>query len=105
MWGWCDMSMRMFGRVEGPVFSFSIDWVRKMFQQVASTALGGQLRSFWLQSLRVGGAMDAEELGWSVSEIMFMRRWSPTVQVYLRSGERWLHEMRQHVIGQDRHYE
>jgi integrase len=94
MWGWYQMSERMFGRAEGPVFSVSIDWVRKIFQQVASTALGGQPQDFGLHSLRAGGATDAEELGWSVSEIMFMGRWrSPTVLVYLRSGERWLHQM------------
>jgi hypothetical protein len=98
MWGWYEMSMRLYGRVQGPVFSYSIDWVRKTFQQVASTALGGQPHDFGLHSLRAGGATDAEEVGWSVSEIMFMGRWrSPTVVVYLRSGERWLHQMGLHT--------
>lgn len=94
LWGWYHMCIRSYGSATGAVFCFNIDWVRKYFQEVAATALGGVPRDFGLHSLRAGGATDAEESGWSISEIMFMGRWrSPTVLVYLRQGDRWLHEL------------
>jgi hypothetical protein len=39
---------------------------------VAAVSLGGSPQQFGLHSLRAGAATDAEELGWSVSQIMFM---------------------------------
>ena len=78
----------------GQVFRSSIDGVRRAFQEVAAITLGGDPKDYGLHSLRAGGATDAEELGCSVSEIMFMGRWrSPTVLVYLRQGDRWLHQL------------
>jgi integrase len=94
MWGWYEMCMRERGQAVGAVFCLAIDVVRRKFQEVAATALGGTTKDYGLHSLRAGAATDAEELGWSISEIMFMGRWrSPTVLVYLRQGDKWLHEL------------
>lgn len=94
MWSWALMSRRLLGDLPESVFSMSVDGVRKAFQEVAAVAIGGVPRSYGLHSLRAGGATDAEESGWAISEIMFMGRWrSPTVLVYLRQGDRWLHEL------------
>jgi hypothetical protein len=88
LWGWYQMCMRESGQAVGAVFRFSIDWVRKMFQHVAAATIGGVPKDDGLHSLRAG------EVGWSISEIMFMGRWrSPTVLVYLRQGDRWLHQL------------
>jgi hypothetical protein len=93
LWSWYEMSMRM-GQPVGAVFTLSIDWVRKRFQEVVAAAIGGAPSNYGLHSLRAGAATDAEAVGWSISEIMFMGRWrSPTVLVYLRQGDRWLHEL------------
>jgi hypothetical protein len=84
LWGWYEMCKRESGQAVGAAFSLSIDWVRKMFQEVAATAMGGVPKDYGLHSLRAGAATDAEEVGWSISEITFMGRWrSPTVHVYL----------------------
>lgn len=94
MWSWQQMTLRTSGQLGEAVFSLHVDAVRKAFQQVASGALGGIPKQFGLHSLRAGAATDAEESGWGISEIMFMGRWrSPTVLVYLRQGDRWLHEL------------
>jgi hypothetical protein len=95
LWGWRSMAQRLYGNLPEAVFTFSVDGVRQAFQQTASTQLGGVPKDYGLHSLRAGAATDAEEEGWSISEIMFMGRWrSPTVLVYLRQGDRWLHELR-----------
>jgi integrase len=94
MWSWQQSTLRSYGYLGEAVFSFQVDAVRKAFQQVAAASLGGLPQQFGLHSLRAGAATDAEELGWSVSQIMFMGRWrSPTVLVYLRQGDKWLHEL------------
>jgi hypothetical protein len=94
LWGWHSMCIRMYGALPASVFSLSVDAVRQAFQQTAASQLGGVPRDYGLHSLRAGAATDAEEEGWSISEIMFMGRWrSPTVLVYLRQGDRWLHEL------------
>lgn len=94
MWAWQQMTLRTYGYLDPAVFSFTVDAVRKAFQGVAAVSLGGVPKDFGLHSLRAGAATDAEENGWSISEIMFMGRWrSPTVLVYLRQGDKWLHEL------------
>ncbi len=94
LWGWRSMCIRLHGGVPESVFSFSVDVVRQALQQTAAVQLGGAPKDYGLHSLRAGAATDAEEEGWSISEIMFMGRWrSPTVLVYLRQGDRWLHEL------------
>jgi integrase len=94
MWAWKQVTMRTYGHLGPDVFSYTVDNVRKAFQSVAAESLGGTPQAYGLHSLRAGAATDAEELGWSVSEIMFMGRWrSPTVLVYLRQGDRWMHQL------------
>jgi hypothetical protein len=94
MWAWQQMTIRTYGYLGPDVFSFSVDNVRKAFQVVAAESIGGLPKDYGLHSLRAGAATDAEEQGWSISEIMFMGRWrSPTVLIYLRQGDRWLHEL------------
>jgi integrase len=94
LWAWQQMTIRTYGYLGQEVFSFSVDNVRKAFQAVAAESLGGTPREYGLHSLRAGAATDAEDQGWAISEIMFMGRWrSPTVLVYLRQGDRWLHEL------------
>jgi integrase len=94
MWAWKQMTLRTYGYLDPDVFSYTVDNVRKAFQSVAAECLGGTPQAYGLHSLRAGAATDAEELGWSVSEIMFMGRWqSTTVLVYLRQGDRWMHQL------------
>ena len=94
VWGWRQMCIRQYGGLPESVFSYSNDAVRQAFQRTAAAQLGGVPKDYGLQSLRAGAATDAEEEGWSILEIMFMGRWrSPTVLVYLRQGDRWLHEL------------
>jgi hypothetical protein len=45
-------AVRMYVTAAGTVFSFSIDWGRKIFQHVALTILGGQPLDVGLHSLR-----------------------------------------------------
>lgn len=95
IWAWRQLTLRTYGYLGPSVFSFTVDAVRKAFQGVAVESLGGVPKDYGLHSLRAGAATDAEEDGWSISEIMFMGRWrSPTVLVYLRQGDRWMHELR-----------
>jgi integrase len=94
MWGWKQLCIRTYGYLGCAVFTFSTDAVRNAFQNIAAESLGGEPKRYGLHSLRAGAATDAEEYGWGISEIMFMGRWrSPTVLVYLRQGDRWLHEL------------
>jgi hypothetical protein len=94
LWVWKQMTIRTYGYLGADVFSYSVDNVRHAFQAVAAESLGGSPRDYGLHSLRAGAATDAEEQGWAISEIMFMGRWrSPTVLVYLRQGDRWLHQL------------
>ena len=94
MWAWQQMTSFKYGGISEQAFSFSVDSVRQAFQSVMAATLGGEPRDFGLHSLRAGAATDAEAEGWSISEIMFMGRWrSPTVLVYLRQGDQWLHQL------------
>lgn len=95
MWGWMHMCGRIWGgRLPQAVFTMTVEHSRKALQRVAAEALGGTPTDYGLHSLRAGAATDAEEVGWSISEIMFMGRWrSPTVLIYLRQGDRWLQEL------------
>jgi hypothetical protein len=94
MWAWKKITIRTYGYLDPDVFSYTVDNVRKAFQRVAAESPGGTPQAYGLHLLRAGAATDAKELGWSVSEIMFMGRWqSPTVLVYLRQGARWMHQL------------
>jgi hypothetical protein len=94
LWAWQQMTIRTYGYLGPDVFSYSVDNVRKAFQVVAAESLGGTPKDYGLHSLRAGAATDAEEMGWNISEIMFMGRWrSLTVLVYLRQGDRWMHQL------------
>jgi hypothetical protein len=79
----------------GPkVFDISKDYARDALKTTAAMALQRGRECFGLHSLRAGAATDAEMRGFSMSSIMFMGRWrSPTVLVYLRSGQRMLHDL------------
>jgi hypothetical protein len=86
LWGWRSMSHRAYGNLPESVFIFGMDGVRQAFQQTAASQLWGVPEDYGLHSLRAGAATEAEEAGWSISEIMFMERWSsPTVLVYLET--------------------
>jgi hypothetical protein len=78
----------------GKVFQLSADQSRHRLKQAVSEVLKVPEAEIGLHSLRAGAATDADESGWSLSEIMFMGRWrSPTVLVYLRSGQRMAHDL------------
>lgn len=95
LWSWRSACMAMYGGLHEQVFELTVDGVRQAFQVVATAALGGSNADYGLHSLRAGGATDAEEKGYSLSEIMFLGRWrSPAVLVYLSQGERWAQELR-----------
>jgi integrase len=73
-------------RLDGAVFSISVEQARKVLQCLAGKVFGKPARSFGLHSLRSGAACSADEDGQGLARIMFMGRWkSAAVLAYLRA--------------------
>jgi hypothetical protein len=94
LWHWYLQSAKQGWPYGGKVFGMSADQSRKLFQSAAAASLQMPESEFGLHSLRAGGATDAEELGYTLSQIMFQGRWrSATMLVYLRNGHKMAQEL------------
>ena len=96
LFAWRQFTRATQGEATGRIFAWRSDTATKLFKKVGAKALGCDEKWLGLHSLRAGAASDAEEKGWTISQIMFMGRWrSPCVLHYMRNGERMLVDMGQ----------
>jgi hypothetical protein len=94
LWYWYRDSAQRGWPSGDKVFSLSADQARTFFKAAAAAALNMPASEFGLHSLRAGAATDAEELGYTMSQIMFQGRWrSATMLVYLRNGMKMAQEL------------
>jgi hypothetical protein len=71
----------------GEVFTVAEEAARKLLKAAAAKAMQIDPSTVGLHSLRAGGATDAEELGLTLPQTMFMGRWrSPTVLACIDDG-------------------
>ncbi len=94
LWHWYRNSAQRGWPAGDKVFSVSADQARQFFKETAAVGLNMPVSQFGLHSLRAGAATDAEELGYTMSQIMFQGRWrSATMLVYLRNGQKMAQEL------------
>jgi hypothetical protein len=94
LWHWYQSSAQRGWPSGDKVFSLSVDQARTLFKEAAAVGLNMPAADFGLHSLRAGAATDAEEMGFTMSQIMFQGRWrSATMLVYLRNGQKMAQEL------------